>query len=305
MITVDPRQVRIGAAPATKEDAIRQVGQLLVDSGCIQPGYIRSMFGREAMANTYLGNGIVIPHGKPEDRDMIVKTGIAVLQVPAGVAWNSDSEVARLVVGIAARSDEHIEVLRRLTRVLGDAVQVARLTSTGDVRDIVEALTGERPAAPAAAPADFAQGFDIAIPNSTGLHARPATALVELARTFISEVRVRYGAESADAKSLISLLQLGAGRDAVVHISAQGPDAAAALDALRQAITAGLGEGEHEEEPPPVSPAAGHGWTPRDATAMIIGIPASDGLAVGVIAQHARRVLVVTDEPGLDRKSVV
>ena len=50
MIMVDQRQVRLGAAPATKDEAIRQVGQLLVDSGCIQPGYISSMFGREAIS---------------------------------------------------------------------------------------------------------------------------------------------------------------------------------------------------------------------------------------------------------------
>lgn len=296
MITVDQRQVRLGATPASKDEAIRQVGQLLVDSGCIQPGYIQSMFGREAIANTYLGNGIVIPHGKPEDRAMILQTGIAVLQVPAGVTWNSGSEIARLVVGIAARSDEHIDVLRRLTRVLGDAEQVARLSSTADVRDIVEALTGERPAAPAAPAADFAQGFEIVIPNATGLHARPATALVDLARSFRSEIRVRYGAEVADAKSMISLLQLGAGKGAQIRVSAEGPDAPAALDALHAAIAAGLGD---EEEPAaPAKPVAGHSWTPAAVAATLVGLPASDGLAVGVIAQHARRELKVVDEPG-------
>src|SRR5438045_9280563 len=105
------------------------------------------MLGREEVSNTYLVNGISIPHGLPKDRELIKQTGIAVVQVPAGVTWNP-GETARLVVGIAAKSDEHIEVLRRLTRVLGDQEEVARLTKTTDPRDIIEALTGERPAAP-------------------------------------------------------------------------------------------------------------------------------------------------------------
>jgi len=54
-----------------------------------------------------LGNGIAIPHGQPQDRGLILETGIAVLQVPDGVEWNP-GEIAHLVVGIAAKSDEHL-----------------------------------------------------------------------------------------------------------------------------------------------------------------------------------------------------
>src|SRR6266704_222324 len=162
MITIDKRQIRLQSRAANKEEAIRQVGQLLVDSENIDAGYIASMLGREEVANTYLGNGISIPHGLPKDRDMIKQTGIAVVQVPKGVTWNP-GETAKLIVGIAAKSDEHIEVLRRLTRVLGNQEEVARLTRTTDPRDIIEALTGERPAAapPASTEvADYPNFFD-------------------------------------------------------------------------------------------------------------------------------------------------
>ncbi len=166
MITIDERLIRLQSRAADKQEAIRQAGQLLVDTGYIDAGYIASMIGREEVANTYLGNGISIPHGLPKDRDLIKQTGIAVVQVPAGVTWNP-GETARLVVGIAAKSDEHIEMLRRLTRVLGDQEQVARLTQTIDPRDIIEALTGERPAAPprSADVADYANFLDAVILN--------------------------------------------------------------------------------------------------------------------------------------------
>src|ERR671923_1000482 len=117
MITLDRSNVRVGAVAADKAHAIRQVGALLVDGRYIEPGYVQSMMGREQVANTYLGNGIAIPHGLLDDRDLILRTGIAVLQVPNGVEWNP-GETAYLIVGIAARSDEHIEVLANLTDVL-------------------------------------------------------------------------------------------------------------------------------------------------------------------------------------------
>src|SRR5437588_228165 len=260
MITIDERLIRLQSRAADKQEAIRQVGQLLVDSGCIDAGYIASMLGREAVANTYLSNGITIPHGLPQDRDLIRRTGIAVVQVPRGVTWNP-GESAQLVVGIAAKSDEHIEVLRRLTRVLGDEELVARLTRTTDPRDIIEALTGERPAAPPRSDdtGDYANFFDAVILNKTGLHARPAATFVDLAKRYQADTKVRYGASVANGKSLISLLQLGVESGAVVRVSAQGSDAAAVLDALRPAIAVGLGD-EPEEQLPPTPVSGTQGW---------------------------------------------
>jgi phosphoenolpyruvate-protein phosphotransferase len=298
MLTLDERQIHLRATPADKQDAIRQVGQLLVESGCIDAGYIASMLRREAVANTYLGNGIVIPHGLPEDRDLIQRTGIAVVQVPGGVLWNP-GETARLIVGIAAKSDEHIEVLRRLTRVLGNREQVAQLTQTGDARDIIEALTGERPVALPKSDAlpDYPHFFDAVVQNKTGLHARPATTFVELAKGFQADIRVRHGEQVGDGKSLIALLQLGAEAGAAIRVSAQGTDAPAALSALKAALAAGLGD-EPEEPSSPVQVNAFQDWTPQLVGATIPGIPASGGIAIGPVRQYEQRPIIVEDFPG-------
>ncbi len=297
MITIDEQQILLRADAADKHEAIRQVGQLLVNSGCIEAGYIASMLGREKVANTYLGNGIAIPHGLPENRDLIKQTGIAVVQIPIGITWNP-GETVQLIVGIAAKSDEHIEVLRRLTRVLGDKEQVDHLAQTTDPRDIIEALTGERPAAPVspAETADYASHFDAVIQNKTGFHARPAASFVDLAKHFQSDIKVRYGDRAANGKSLISLLQLGAEHGATIRVSAQGADATAALDALQAAIASGLGD-EMEEQPTKPAANASQGWVPQAASASIAGITASGGLAIGPIHQYAHRGIVVEDHP--------
>ena len=74
MIKLTPSTVRLAAQARDKTEAIRIAGSLLVDSGNMQSGYIDSMLLREKVANTYLGNGIAIPHGLPKDRDLIVQT---------------------------------------------------------------------------------------------------------------------------------------------------------------------------------------------------------------------------------------
>jgi phosphocarrier protein FPr len=295
MIELQRNQIRLQAKPSDKHDAIRQVGQLLVESGCIEPGYIDSMMGREAVANTYLGNGLTIPHGLPQDRHLIQRTGIAVLQVPDGVTWNA-GETAQLVVGIAAKSDEHIDILRRLTRVLGNKAQVARLTQTNDALDIIEALTGERPEEPRPAQADFAHSFDIILANPSGLHARPATIFVDLAKQFEAEVRVRCGDHVADGKSMLALLQLGAQKGASLRVSAQGKEAERALQALKTAIEAGLGD-EPAESSAIATVAEGHSWQPENVKAAITGITAAGGLAIGVARQYLHYKIVVEDQP--------
>jgi multiphosphoryl transfer protein len=297
MITVDERQIQLQARATNKAEAIHLAGQLLIASGCIEAGYVTSMLKRENVANTYLGNGISIPHGLPEDRNLIRQTGIAVVQIPTGVPWNP-GETARLIVGIAARSDEHIQVLRRLTRVLGDVQQVARLTQTKDAHDIIEALTGERPAPASSEQEDYPTFFDASVINKTGLHARPAATFVEICKRFQAEIRVRYGTSSANGKSLMALLQLGVEHGATIRVSAQGTDAAAALEALRMAIATGLGD--EVEESSSTSASLLQNWTPQDTALSISGLPAAGGLAIGPIRQYIQRSLVITDQPSGD-----
>ncbi|HNB52189.1 MAG TPA: phosphoenolpyruvate--protein phosphotransferase [Anaerolineales bacterium] len=297
MLELTSHQIQLQAAPLHKEAAIRQVGQILVNTGHIAPGYIESMLGREKVANTYLGNGITIPHGLPKDRELINKTGIAILQVPGGVTWNQ-GEIAHLIVGIAAKTDEHIEVLRRLTRVLGNKELVARLQTTTDPADIIEALTGERPLTPTTPErvADYPAYFDAILHNPTGLHARPATHFVELARQYQADIRVRFGNEIADGKTMLSLLQLGISGGSAIRVSAQGPDATEALQALQAAIAAGLGD-EPEETPSPEATGTQE-WTPKSVRATIVGVSAANGLAIGIIRQYTQQQIIVQDQPG-------
>uniref|UniRef100_UPI001E55737E PTS sugar transporter subunit IIA n=1 Tax=Methylobacterium sp. Leaf118 TaxID=2876562 RepID=UPI001E55737E len=201
--------VRLAAAPASKEAAIREAAGLLAAAGCIDAAYGASMLRREAVSNTYLGHGVAIPHGMVDDRHLVRESGLAVLQIPGGLAWH-DGQTARLVVAIAAQSDTHITVLRRLTRLIQDEARLERLASTASEAEIARALTEDSAAPDLSGPAtDLRQRFDWTVDYPTGLHARPAAHWVETARTCPARIQVRHGAQVADAKNLIALLQLG------------------------------------------------------------------------------------------------
>lgn len=294
---IDAARVRLNAQPATKEQAIRAAGELLVASGCIAPEYVQSLLAREAAANTYLGEGVAIPHGEIAARHHIRRTGVAVLQVPQGIAWR-EGERAHLIVAIAAQSDEHLALLRRLTRLLQDPAHIAHLAQTTSVADILAAFEESAPAQGAlegAAQAhDYAEFFDWTMHYPNGLHARPAQQWVRTASGFASAVRVRVmegadgsaqSAAGADAKNLIELLQLGAGCGARLRVSAQGADAAAALAALARTMDALLATEKAEAAAAQAAREAAERrarWSPANADGPCLrGVAASPGLAIG------------------------
>jgi multiphosphoryl transfer protein len=314
MVSLGPGNVRIAAYAEDKAEAIRQAGAILVEGGYIQPGYVDSMMQREMVTATYLGNGIAIPHGLPQDSDLIEHTGLSVLQIPYGVEWNP-GEIVYLAIGIAARSDEHIGMLAKLTDVLEDEATVMRLARTRHVDEIVAALDPSRPAqaAPAAAAPVIMLGsglrVDVEVTGGTGLHARPAAVFVALAKQFRCDIRVYHDGKSANGKSMVSMLRLGVERGGIITITADGPDAAKAIQMLQDAVADGLGE---EVETPRPEPASDQeipdGDTPvmpaapetMDEPGLIQGIAAAPGIAVAPIHQFRKGPQAVIERHAVD-----
>ena len=112
---------------SSKEEATRLAGELLIKSGNIQEEYIDSMLEKlekEGFA-TYIGNGVAIPHGMEEGKKYINETGISIIQSHEGVEWNG--EIAYIIVGIAAKDDEHIDVLSKLAELIEDSEDAKKI----------------------------------------------------------------------------------------------------------------------------------------------------------------------------------
>jgi phosphocarrier protein HPr len=80
--------------------------------------------------------------------------------------------------------------------------------------------------------------FTRTVEDEVGLHARPAALFVRAAGGFASSIIVTRDGRSADAKSLLEILQLEAGKGAVITVTAEGPDADEALIALAGVLDA-------------------------------------------------------------------
>ena len=124
---------------ATKEEAIRQAGQLLVDRGCVDPSYIDAMLEREKIVTTYMGMGLAIPHGTTQAKGTVKKTGIVFVQYPDGVPFGD--EKAQLVFGIAGIGDEHLDMLAKVATALDDEEVIEKMKTTNDVDWILKQLS--------------------------------------------------------------------------------------------------------------------------------------------------------------------
>jgi phosphocarrier protein FPr len=300
METIARSCVIIQAPVHTKEEAIRLAGTLLTNAGYIAAPYVDSLMKREAVSNTFLGNGVAIPHGMIEDRHHVFHTGIAVIQVPDGVTWQ-EGKRARLIVAIAAQSDEHIAILRRLTRLMQQDGAIEALATCTDGERIIAALTDTPymppPAESAAWPADAQMEFVLDYPN--GLHARPAAQWVETAKRHTCEVRIVKDGEHADAKTLTSLLGLGISFGQKIVVAARGDGAETAVRDLAETVTRLSAEEIADAERARVAAAQARAnapvWKPVAATRVQQGVAASPGLSIGKIVRHERQLLVVED----------
>ena len=131
----------LGRTASHKEEAIRFAGEQLVKGGYVEPEYVDAMLAREKLTPTYLGESIAVPHGTVEAKDRVLKTGVVFCQYPAGVRFGEEEDdIARLVIGIAARNNEHIQVITSLTNALDDESVIERLAQTTSVEEVLALL---------------------------------------------------------------------------------------------------------------------------------------------------------------------
>lgn len=132
--------IRTGCTAANSDEAIVSVGKMLLDAGYITEGYIPGMLNRDHSLTTYIGNDIAIPHGEYEVKDCVKKTGLAIQIYPDGIEWAGNR--VRVVIGIAASTDEHITILQNIAERLGDMDVVEKVVA-GDPALIHQIMTME------------------------------------------------------------------------------------------------------------------------------------------------------------------
>src|SRR6476661_4784270 len=130
--------IKVPGTARSKDDAIREAGQLLVDSGAVSPAYVDAMFEREKSVSTYMGNLLAIPHGTNEAKDTIARSAISVVRYDAPIDW-AGNEV-RFAVGIAGVNNGHLEILGKIAIVFSDMDEVDKMIAAGSAEDVYALL---------------------------------------------------------------------------------------------------------------------------------------------------------------------
>ena len=131
-------QIKVPGAAISKDDAIREAGALLVDSGAVSPAYVDAMFEREKSVSTYMGNFLAIPHGTNEAKDTIARSALSVVRYDQPIDW--DGNEVRFAVGIAGVENGHLEILGKIAIVFSDSDEVEKLLAAGSADELYDLL---------------------------------------------------------------------------------------------------------------------------------------------------------------------
>ena len=140
---LDKRSICLDGTPATKEEALNKMVELMVQSGKIkdEAAYKAAVFAREEEGTTGVGDGIAIPHGKG---DCVNAPGLAAMVVQNGVDFEAlDDEPVNLLFLIAApntKDNVHLDVLSKLSAMLMDETFVAELKSAKTVDEFLAVI---------------------------------------------------------------------------------------------------------------------------------------------------------------------
>jgi phosphocarrier protein FPr len=268
--------VRELAAEMAGPDVRIELAGGLVEEGALGTDAVRVM---EAIGRADTGDGVLV----------LMDLGSAVLSAETALDFLTPEQresvllcEAPLVEGAVAAA-----VAARLGQPLAEVAKEAR----GGLQGKVAQLGAGEPAAPGpagtTAPLEEGLTLRLDIRNPLGLHARPAARFVQTAAGFDANVQVMNltsGRGPASGSSLNGLATLGIRQGHEILVSAHGPQAAAALDAL-----AALAKRDFDEQAAPAAPAAPlvPAAAPSDAGEALTGLPGAPGIVSGP-ARHFR-----------------
>src|SRR5699024_9576362 len=128
--------IELNVPLTNREDAIRHVGEILVRNGYVKETYIDKMLAREQLTTTYIGNQVAIPHGTEDSRDDVIATGISLITVPEGVDFGNGN-IAKVIIGIADKGDEHLEILSNIAIVCSEEANVQKIAEANTKEEII------------------------------------------------------------------------------------------------------------------------------------------------------------------------
>jgi mannitol/fructose-specific phosphotransferase system IIA component len=136
------QNIILNQSKVDREEVILRCGRMLVDSGYAGERYIEGMIKRDNSFSTGIGNFIALPHGEEAYKTDILSTGIVVLTYPDGIDWHGNP--VYLVIGIAAKGDEHLDIMGNIVDSLDTGDDVIKLVKNADVDAVYKMFCGDQ-----------------------------------------------------------------------------------------------------------------------------------------------------------------
>lgn len=241
------------------EEALTKMGNLLYHAGYVKDSYTSAIIEREKIYPTGLpaSIGVAVPH---TDAHHVLKFGLAIgiLNHPVpfiemGSGGERSVDVQVIMALAVPDKDKVVNMLQHLFGVIQMADFLPTLITLKDHQALSKFIderinlqspppdSDEQPASPESNANDDSAEITLTITHPVGLHARPASIFVKTAKGFTSNIKVSFGGREANAKSILTVLQLGAGQGATIEIQAQGNDRDKALQALKELVESNFG----------------------------------------------------------------
>ena len=261
---------------------------------------------------TVAASGHAVAVQSAQGVEILVHIGIDTVQlagrgfeprIAAGATVRAGDELIRFDLDLVARGAKSL--LTPIIVTPRDGLTIRRRCASGIVAagDLLFEIAGLPFPAAAALQGEDAGAHAVersfAVALRQGLHARPAARLAQRLRSFAAAVSMSANGRSADARSVVAIMALGARHGDELRVRASGADAAPAVDALVAALDEALRaerDEAHPGAPPKSAPATAA--APRAAHApdgQLSGVAAVPGFAVGRAARFTRREIAVAE----------
>lgn len=136
--------IRLSGSAKSRDEAIAEAAEMLIEAGAVTPAYRDSMFARESSVSTYMGNLLAIPHGTLEGGDEVLNSALAIIRYDEPIDW--DGNEVRFVIGIAGKDGTHMDSLGMIAQVFSEIEIVEELLSAESKQQFTDIFAEKRAA---------------------------------------------------------------------------------------------------------------------------------------------------------------
>lgn len=131
--------LHLSCQASNKKQVLSMLANVFQQKGYVSENCTTYLCQREQQISTFLGNGITLPYLPKSANHIILTRGVEIFQFPEGVIWDR-SNVMFIAIGVIAKQQEHIEVLKEIASIFSDEIIANALSLISNKADFLRIL---------------------------------------------------------------------------------------------------------------------------------------------------------------------